>query len=132
MKRVICALPVISVMPWSGRTVVAAYAMTAGWNIATATAGNVFVEKMLLANDAITVHPIIMVSVLAMDVDHATAAWPRRVANATEKRDSANACQVSPVADATSASRDIGIMDVMDAHVRPFLTTISYFYKYRE
>lgn len=99
------------------------YAMTAGWNIATATAGNVSVEKMLLADNAITVHPIITVSVPAMDADHATVAWLRRVANATEKRDSANVCQVSPVADATNVFRDIGITDVMDAHVRPFLIT---------
>lgn len=105
-------------MPWSEKTVVAAYATTAGWNTATVIAVNVSAKKMLLTNNAIAVRPIITVSTLATVAGHAIATWLRRVANAMEKRDNASVCQVSPVADATSAFRDIGIMDQMDAHVR--------------
>lgn len=125
MKRVIYALPVTLVMPWSEKTVVIAYATTAGWNIATATAVNVSAKKMLLANDAIAVRLIITDSILATVADHAIAIWLRRVVNATEKRDNASVCQVSLVADATSAFRDIGIMDQMDAHVR--LSLFNYY-----
>lgn len=104
--------------PWSGKTVVAAYATTAGWNTATATAVNVSAKKMLSASNAITARPIITVSALAAVVSHVTVTWPRRAANATEKRDNASVCQVSAVVDATSVFRDIGIMDRTDAHVR--------------
>lgn len=125
MKHVIYARPVTLAMPWSERTVVVAYATTAGWNAATVTAVNVSVKKMLSASNVIAAHPIITVSVLATVAGYAIATWLRRAANVMEKRDNASVCLVSPVADATSAFRDIGIMDQMDAHVR--LSLLNYY-----
>lgn len=121
MKHVICALLVTLAMPWRGKTAVAAYATIAGWNTATAIAVNVSAEKMLSASNAIVARPIITVSALATVASHVTVTWPQKAANATEKRDNANVCQVSAVADAISVFRDIGIMDRTDAHVRLFL-----------
>jgi len=113
-------------MLWSGKIVVAAYVTIAGWNTATATAANVSAEKMLSASDAIAARPIITVSALATVASHVTVTWPRKVANATEKRDNANVCQVSAVAGAISVFRDIGIMDRTDVHVR--LSLLNFYF----
>lgn len=94
--------------------------MIVGWNTATVTAVNVSVMKTLSASSATVARPIITALVPAVVAGLAIAAWPRRAANVTGKQDSANVCQALPVADATSAFRDIGIMDRTDAHVRPF------------
>jgi len=88
------------------------------WNIAIVTAVNASVKKMSSANAATIAHPITMALVLVMAAEHAIADWPQRAVNAITKQDNANACQALLVVDAISASKDIGIMDQMDVHVR--------------
>jgi len=59
-----------------------------------------------------------MALVPVMAAEHVIADWPQRAVNAITKQDNVSACQALLVADAISASKDIGTTDRMDVHVR--------------